>query len=111
MHTIHVLLTLSCIYPSEEPIDVLFSLNMEISIYYRFLEKCVKYYCSLSTNVSIREVMRLRINRKTAKRSCSVPVAILGSGKLQCTCCRAFGKTGHASAASSQTVTTRSMGD
>src|SRR5919107_811034 len=54
--------------------------------------------------------IRSLTDRKTAKRSSSVPPALEGSSKDQCSLLWAPGKNGHASLASSQTVITWSKG-
>ncbi len=45
-----------------------------------------------SIKASICVAMASRTRRKKARRSSRVPVTALGSGKLQCLCCRACGK-------------------
>ena len=50
--------------------------------------------------------IRSLTDRKTAKRSSSVPSALEGSSKDQCSLSAAPGKNGHVSLASSQTVIT-----
>ncbi len=66
----------------------------------------VRDYFSFTRSFSMRSLISSRTSLNTSRRSSSLPVAREGSPNDQCRRFFAPGKTGHASLAASQTVTT-----